>query len=103
MPVDLEALARLIEEAPSAGRGERARGEERPERPAWQWAVLAGQETRALWFKTLPRPLPPEVLRRVGAVPETHGLQGCWNMAGNRLSSQELARLLEALEEVERA
>jgi hypothetical protein len=44
--------------------------------------------------------LPPEVLKRVGAVPEIHGFEGCWNIVGNRLSSRELAALLAALGEV---
>jgi hypothetical protein len=94
MPIDLEALATLIEEGPSAGVSEKPKGEASapPQRPA-----PTGQEVRALWFRTPPRPLPPEVLKRVGAIPEVHGLQGCWNMAGNRLPYQELARLLAAL------
>jgi len=95
MPIDLEALAALIEVAPSAGVSEKPKREEPsppPQRPA-----PTGQEIRALWFRTPPRPLPPEVLKRVGAVPEIHGLEGCWNLVGNRLPSGELARLLVAL------
>ncbi|MFM9420805.1 MULTISPECIES: hypothetical protein [Thermus] len=38
-------------------------------------------------------------MRKVGAVLEIHGVQGAWNMAGNRLPPEELARLLEALGE----
>ncbi|WP_448377736.1 hypothetical protein [Fervidobacterium sp.] len=64
----------------------------------WQTKLNTAREIRARWFNTSPRPLPPEVLKRVGAVPEIHGLQGCWNMAGNRLPAEELARLLEVLE-----
>jgi hypothetical protein len=94
MPVDLEALAALIEVAPSAGVSERPQEEEPPAPP--QPPAPTGQEVRALWFRTPPRPLPPEVLRRVGAIPEVHGLQGCWNIVGNRLSSRELAALLAA-------
>ncbi len=95
MPIDLEALANLIEVAPS--KDEKPKGEEPS--PPTQRPAPTGQEVRALWFSTPPRPLPPEVLKRVGAVPEVHGLQGCWNMAGNRLSSRELAHLLAALGE----
>ncbi|APD09932.1 hypothetical protein TthAA22_03110 [Thermus thermophilus] len=58
-----------------------------------------GREVRAAWFAAPPRPLPPEVMRKVGAVLEIHGVQGAWNMAGNRLPPEELARLLEALGE----
>ncbi len=95
MPIDLEALANLIEVAPSAGVSEKPKEASPPtQRPA-----PTGQEVRALWFRTPPRPLPPEVLKRVGAIPEIHGLQGCWNLAGNRLPHQELARLLAALGE----
>jgi hypothetical protein len=97
MPVDLEALASLIEAPPSTSVPEKPRGDEGlppPQRPA-----PTGQEIRARWFTTPPRPLPSEVLKRVGAIPEVHGLQGCWNLAGNRLPSRELARLLAALEE----
>jgi hypothetical protein len=97
MPIDLEALASLIEVAPSAGASEKP--EEEPSPPP-QRPAPTGQEIRALWFRTPPRPLPPEVLKRLGAIPEVHGLQGCWNMAGNRLPYQELARLLAALGEV---
>ncbi|WP_172967243.1 hypothetical protein [Thermus thermophilus] len=39
-------------------------------------------------------------MRTVGAVLEVHGVQGAWNMAGNRLPPEELARLLEALRHV---
>ena len=95
MPIDLEALATLIEVAPSAGVSEKPKGPAPTQRPA-----PTGQEVRALWFGTPPRPLPPEVLKRVGAVPEIHGLEGCWNLAGNRLPSGELAALLAALGEV---
>jgi hypothetical protein len=97
MPIDLEALASLIEVAPSAGVSEKPTGEASP--PP-QPPAPTGQEVRARWFSTPPRPLPPEVLKRVGAVPEVHGLQGCWNIVGNRLSSRELAALLAALGEV---
>jgi hypothetical protein len=97
MPVDLEALANLIEVAPTAGVSEKPQGE--GSSPPTQPPAPTGQEVRALWFSTPPRPLPPEVLKRVGAIPEVHGLQGCWNIAGNRLPYQELARLLAALEE----
>jgi hypothetical protein len=93
MPVDLEVLATLIEEGP--GKDEKPQGEEPPPPP--QRPAPTDQEIRALWFRTPPRPLPLEVLKRVGAIPEVHGLQGCWNMAGNRLPYQELARLLAAL------
>jgi hypothetical protein len=96
MPIDLEALATLIEEAPSAGVSEKPKGEApAPTQPP----APTGQVIRARWFNTPPRPLPPEVLKRVGAVPEIHGLEGCWNLAGNRLPYQELARLLVALGE----
>ncbi|MGC8968421.1 MAG: hypothetical protein ACP5JV_08960 [Thermus sp.] len=61
----------------------------------------SARNIRAAWFAAPPRPLPPEVMRRVGAVLEIHGLQGAWNMAGNRLPPEELARLLEALGEGE--
>ena len=98
MPVDLEALAALIEVASSAGVSEKPKGEE-PSPPP-QPPAPTGQEVRARWFTTPPRPLPPEVLKRVGAVPEVHGIEGCWNLAGNRLSSRELAALLAALGEV---
>jgi hypothetical protein len=97
MPIDLEALATLIEVAPSAGVSEKPTGEAFP--PP-QPPAPTGQEVRARWFSTPPRPLPPEVLKRVGAVPEIHGLEGCWNIVGNRLSSRELAALLAALGEV---
>ncbi len=97
MPIDLEALATLIEVPPSAGVSERPKGGESSPPP--QSPAPTGQEIRALWFRTFPRPLPPEVLRRVGAVPEIHGLEGCWNIVGNRLSSRELAHLLAALGE----
>ncbi len=96
MPIDREVLRALIREDP--GRGENPQEEESS--PPTQRPVPTGQEVRALWFSTPPRPLPPEVLRRVGAIAEVHGLQGCWNMAGNRLSSGELARLLAALGEL---
>jgi hypothetical protein len=96
MPIDLEALANLIEVAPS--KDEKPKGDEGPAPP--QPPAPTGQEIRALWFRTPPRPLPPEVLKRVGAVPEVHGLDGCWNIVGNRLSSRELAALLVALGEV---
>ncbi len=98
MPIDLEALATLIEAPPSNSAPEKPKGEE-PSPPP-QPPAPTGQEIRALWFGTPPRPLPPEVLKRVGAVPEIHGLEGCWNLAGNRLPSGELARLLAALGEV---
>ncbi len=94
MPIDLEALANLIEVAPS--KDEKPKGATPPPQPP----APTGQEVRALWFGTPPRPLPPEVLRRVGAVPEIHGLEGCWNIVGNRLSSRELAALLATLGEV---
>jgi len=97
MPVDLEVLATLIEEGPSAGVSEKPKGEA-PAPP--QPPAPTGQDIRALWFRTPPRPLPPEVLKRVGAIPEVHGLEGCWNIVGNRLSSRELAALLAALGEV---
>jgi len=61
----------------------------------WQARLNTAREIRARWFNTPPRPLPPEVLKRVGAVPEIHGLQGCWNMAGNRLPAEELKALLD--------
>jgi hypothetical protein len=92
MPIDLEVLATLIEEDPGKGEKPQEEPPAPPQRPA-----PTGQEVRALWFRTPPRPLPPGVLKRVGAIPEVHGLQGCWNMAGNRLPYQELARLLAAL------
>jgi hypothetical protein len=97
VPIDLEALASLIEVASSAGVSEKPKGgaPAPPQPPA-----PTGQVIRARWFNTPPRPLPPEVLRRVGAIPEVHGLEGCWNIAGNRLSSRELAALLAALGEV---
>jgi len=95
MPIDLEVLLALIRE--DSGRGEKPQGEPSP--PP-QPPAPTGQEVRARWFTTPPRPLPPEVLKRVGAVPEIHGLEGCWNMAGNRLSSRELAHLLATLGEV---
>jgi hypothetical protein len=98
MPIDLEALATLIEVASSAGASEKPEGEE-PSPPP-QPPAPTGQEIRARWFSTPPRPLPPEVLKRVGAVPEVHGPEGCWNIVGNRLSSRELAALLAALGEV---
>ncbi len=94
MAIDLEALANLIEVAPSKDEKPTGEASPPPQRPA-----PTGQEIRGLWFGTPPRPLPPEVLKRVGAIPEVHGLQGCWNLAGNRLSHQELARLLAALGE----
>ncbi len=94
MPVDLEVLATLIEEDP----GKEEKPQEEPPAPP-QRPAPTGQEIRALWFRTPPRPLPPEVLKRVGAIPEVHGLQGCWNIAGNRLPHEELARLLAALGE----
>jgi hypothetical protein len=97
MPIDLDALANLIEVAPSNNVPEKSEGDEPPLSP--QPPAPTGQEVRALWFRTPPRPLPPEVLKRVGAIPEVHGLQGCWNLAGNRLSSRELAALLAALGE----
>gem|GEM_PF-2125465 len=62
---------------------------------AWQTNLNTARQIRARWFNTPPRPLPPEVLKRVGAVPEIHGLQGCWNMAGNRLPAEELKALLD--------
>ena len=96
MPIDLEVLLALIREDPGK---EECPQEEEPPAPT-QPPAPTGQEIRARWFTTPPRPLPPEVLKRVGAIPEVHGLQGCWNMAGNRLSYQELARLLAALGEV---
>jgi hypothetical protein len=80
MPIDLEVLATLIEEDPGKGEKPQEEPPTPPQRPA-----PTGQEIRALWFRTPPRPLPPGVLKRVGAIPEVHGLQGCWNMAGNRL------------------
>jgi hypothetical protein len=92
MPVDLEVLLALIREDPE-------KPQEEPSPPP-QPPAPTGQEVRARWFRTPPRPLPPEVLKRVGAVPEIHGLEGCWNIVGNRLSSGELARLLAALGEV---
>jgi hypothetical protein len=92
MPVDLEVLLALIREDP--GKGEKPQAPAPPQRPA-----PTGQGIRARWFRTPPRPLPPEVLKRVGAVPEIHGLEGCWNIVGNRLSSGELAHLLAALGE----
>jgi len=96
MPIDLEVLLALIREDPSAGVSEKPEGEA----PApTQRPAPTGQEVRARWFRTPPRPLPPEVLKRVGAVPEVHGLEGCWNIVGNRLSSRELALLLAALGE----
>jgi acetyl esterase/lipase len=95
MPIDLEALANLIEVAPS--KDEKSKGE-KPSPPP-QPPAPTGQEVRARWFRTAPRPLPPEVLKRAGAIPEVHGLQGCWNIVGNRLSSGELAALLAALGE----
>jgi hypothetical protein len=94
MPIDLEALAALIEVDSSA------RVSEKPQKgasPPPQPPAPTGQEVRARWFSTPPRPLPPEVLKRVGGVPEIHGLEGCWNLAGNRLPPRELARLLAAL------
>jgi hypothetical protein len=94
MPIDLEVLANLIEVAPS--KDERPKGQD-PAPP--QPPASTGQEIRSRWFNTPPRPLPPEVLKRVGAIPEVHGLQGCWNIVGNRLSSRELATLLAALGE----
>ena len=96
MPIDLEVLLALIREDPGK---EGCPQEEEPPAPT-QRPAPTGQEVRALWFSTPPRPLPPEVLKRVGAVPEIHGLEGCWNLAGNRLSSRELAALLAALGEV---
>jgi hypothetical protein len=96
MPVDLEVLLALIREDP--GEEEKPKGEE-PSPPP-QPPAPTGQGIRARWFRTPPRPLPPEALKRVGAVPEIHGLEGCWNLAGNRLPHQELARLLAALGEV---
>jgi len=98
MPIDLEALASLIEVAPSNSVPEKPKGEE-PSPPP-QPPAPTGQEIRARWFSTPPRPLPPEVLKRVGAVTEVHGPEGCWNIVGNRLSSRELAALLAALGEV---
>jgi len=95
MPVDLEFLLALIREDP----GKEEHPQEEPSPPP-QPPAPTGQEIRALWFRTPPRPLPPEVLKRVGAVPEIHGLEGCWNIVGNRLSSRELAALLAALGEV---
>jgi acetyl esterase/lipase len=95
MPIDLEALATLIEETPSAV-SEKPKGASPPPQPP----APTGREIRARWFRTSPRPLPPEVLKRVGAIPEVHGLEGCWNIVGNRLSSRELAALLAALGEV---
>jgi hypothetical protein len=95
MPVDLEVLLALIREDPGKGEKPQEEPPAPPQRPA-----PTGQEVRARWFSAPPRPLPPEVLKRVGAVPEIHGLEGCWNMAGNRLPYQELARLLAALGEV---
>ncbi len=95
MPIDLEVLLALIREDP--GKEEKPQEDEPPAPP--QRPAPTGQEIRALWFSTPPRPLPPEVLRRVGAVPEIHGLEGCWNIVGNRLSSRELAALLAALGE----
>ncbi len=95
MPVDREVLLALIREG--HGREEKPREEEPPAPP--QRPAPTGQEVRARWFSTPPRPLPPEVLKRVGAIPEVHGLQGCWNLAGNRLPHHELARLLAALGE----
>jgi hypothetical protein len=92
MPIDLEVLLALIREDP----GDEKPQEEEPPAPT-QPPAPTGQEIRARWFSTPPRPLPPEVLKRVGAVPEVHGLEGCWNIVGNRLSSGELAALLAAL------
>ena len=97
MPVDLEALANLIEVAPSNSVPEKPKGED-PAPP--QPPAPTGQEVRARWFSTPPRPLPPEVLKRVGAIPEVHGPEGCWNIVGNRLSPRELAALLAAPGEV---
>jgi hypothetical protein len=94
MPIDLEVLLTLIREDP--GKEEKPQGEESPAPP--RRSAPTGQEVRNMWFRTPPHPLPPEVLKKVGAIPEVHGLQGCWNMAGNRLPYQELARLLAALE-----
>jgi hypothetical protein len=94
MPIDLEILLALIRGDP----GDEEPQEEEPPAPT-QPPAPTGQEVRARWFSTPPRPLPPEVLKRVGAVPEIHGLEGCWNLAGNRLPYQELARLLVALGE----
>jgi len=94
MPIDLEVLLTLIREDP--GKEEKPQEEESPTPP--RGSAPTGQEVRTMWFSTPPHPLPPEVLKRVGAIPEVHGLQGCWNMAGNRLPYQELARLLAALE-----
>jgi len=65
----------------------------------WEARLDTARQIRARWFNTPPRPLPLEVLKRVGGVPEIHGLQGCWNMAGNRLPAEDLARLLEAVGE----
>jgi len=62
---------------------------------AWQTNLNTARQIRARWFNTPPRPLPPEVLKRVGAVPEIHGLQECWNLAGNRLPAEELKALLD--------
>jgi hypothetical protein len=98
MPIDLDALANLIEIAPSNSVPEKPKGDEGSPPP--QPPAPTGQEVRASWFRTPPRPLPPEVLKRVGAVPEVHGLEGCWNIVGNRLSSRELASLLVSLGEV---
>ncbi len=95
MPLDPEVLLALIREG--HGKEEKPREEEPPAPP--QRPAPTGQEIRALWFRTPPRPLPPEVLKRVGAVPEIHGLEGCWNIVGNRLSSRELAALLATLGE----
>jgi hypothetical protein len=96
MPIDLEVLLALIREDP--GKDEKPKGDEGPAPP--QPPAPTGQEIRARWFSTPPRPLPPEVLKRVGAVPEVHGLDGCWSIAGNRLPHEELAALLAALGEV---
>ena len=65
----------------------------------WDARLDTARQIRARWFATPPRPLPLEALKRAGAVPEIHGLQGCWNMAGNRLPPEDLARLLEAVGE----
>jgi hypothetical protein len=97
MPIDLEALANLIEVASGNSVPEKPKGEEASPPP--QPPAPTGQEVRARWFSTPPRSLPPEVLKRVGAIPEVHGLEGCWNLAGNRLPYQELAALLAALGE----
>jgi len=81
----------------SSAASEGRAGSEEPHRAVP--ARPAEREIRAAWFAAPPRPLPPEIMRKVGAVLEVHGVQGAWNMAGNCLSPEELLRLLEALAE----